>query len=154
MFEIVASKPIAVGIRGIHNGFEFFFGEIVGGLHFGFYPLHENHWVLVNPIHSSTEPEKGDQPLMLAALSLWSVAPLTAKLGQLGCGQLIEVNKPLPLCPSLELRFKEESAFAIAVFAQMPRLFIITKTLDRIGNRALCARFWFVRIGCIFEIAL
>jgi hypothetical protein len=24
-------KPIAIGIRGIHNGFEFFFGEIVSG---------------------------------------------------------------------------------------------------------------------------
>jgi len=117
MLEVVASKPIAVGIRGVDNGFEFFFGEIVRGLHFGFYPLHQNRWVLVDPIHSRTEPEEGDQPLMLSARGLRSIAPLAAKLGELGCGQLIEVNKPLPLCPGLQLRLKKEGALAITVFA-------------------------------------
>lgn len=53
----------------------------------------------------------------------------------------------------LELHFKAEGALVIAVFAQMPGLFIIAKTLDRIGNRDPDARFRFVRIGCIFEIA-
>ena len=88
-----------------------------------------------------------------AFFSCWTIAPLAAKFGQFGCGQLIEVNKPLPFRPGLQLRLKKESAFAIAVFAQMPRLFIITKTLDRICNRDPGARFRFVRIGCIFEIA-
>src|SRR5215467_12430682 len=103
MFEVVAPKPIAVGIRGVDNGLEFLFGEIVGGLHFGFYPLHEDRWILVNPIHSRTEPEKCNQPLMLPARGLRSVAPLTAKLGHLGCGQSIELNKPLLLPPGPQL---------------------------------------------------
>lgn len=51
------------------------------------------------------------------------------------------------------LMISKKKTLAIGVFAQMPQFLIITKTLDRIGNRAPCARFRFVRIGCIFEIA-
>jgi hypothetical protein len=55
--------------------------------------------------------------LMLPARGLRSVAPLAAKLGQFRCGQLIEVNKPLPLRPGLQLRLEKEGALAITVFA-------------------------------------
>jgi hypothetical protein len=57
---------------------------------------------------------------MLATRGLLSIAPLAAKLGQIGGGQLIEVNKSLPFRPSLQLRLKKERALATTIFAQMP----------------------------------
>lgn len=74
-------NPIAVGVRGVNNGLEFLFREIVGRLRLGLHPLHEDCRVLVDPIHSRTEPEKCNQPLMLATRGLRSIAPLAAKPG-------------------------------------------------------------------------
>jgi hypothetical protein len=90
---------------------------------------------------------------MLAAGCRGSVSPLGTELRNFGCCQLIQKGEALHCRPVLQLLLKKELALLPGRLAQMTRVLVIAKCLDRVHDFYFGFYFGLVRIGRIFECA-
>jgi len=83
MLKVMTATPVAVGVGCIYQSAELLFGEVVGGNSFYPNPFEKGGRIFGDPIHAHAEPEKCDQPLVLALRGLRGVTPACAKLGEI-----------------------------------------------------------------------
>lgn len=76
-----------------------------------------------------------------------------AELGERRQSQLIKKNQAMILSPCLQLLSEEEFTCSLAVFAEMARFLIITKTLNGVLNRDSFSNAWLVGIGDVLHSA-
>lgn len=153
VLEIMAHMPVSVGVGGIDQRPEFFFGEVTGGN--GLHPdaFQKDGRVLRDPIHAHTEPEEGDQPLVLALGGLRGVSPAGTELRQHRRRELIEVDEPFLVCPLLQLRIEEVPALFEGAGGQAAGLFIFPESLNSLDDLGARTGLGLVGIGLVFKSA-